>query len=69
MPQGQHNTIHSSLTSPLKRHENCIKVSGNSLLFGPVNFIDDASCLLITAICFNHSQMLLSSTPKITAAL
>ena len=36
---------------------------------GPVNFFCDASDPLIAAFCFCHSRTLLSSTPKIAAAL
>jgi hypothetical protein len=36
---------------------------------GPVNFLCDASYLLIAALCSCHSWKLLSSTPKIAAAL
>jgi hypothetical protein len=44
-------------------------ISGNCRCLGPVNFLRDASHLLIAALCFHHSRMLLSSTPKIATAL
>jgi len=44
-------------------------ISGNRPFLGPVNFLHDASHPLITVLCFRHSRMLLSSTPKIAVAL
>jgi hypothetical protein len=44
-------------------------ISGNRPFLGPVNFFHDASYPLIAALCFRHSRMLLSSTPKFAAAL
>jgi len=44
-------------------------ISGNRPFLGPVNFLCDASHPLIAVLCFRHSQMLLSSTPKTAAAL
>jgi hypothetical protein len=43
--------------------------SGNHPFLGPVDFLCDALDSLIAALCFCHSRMLLSSTPKIAAAL
>jgi hypothetical protein len=44
-------------------------ISGNHPFLGPVNFLRDATHPLIDVLCFRHSQTLLSSTPKIAAAL
>jgi hypothetical protein len=44
-------------------------ISGNRPLLGPVNILHDTSHLLIAALCFHHSQTLLSPTPKIAVAL
>jgi hypothetical protein len=44
-------------------------VSENRPFLGPVNFFGDSSHSFITALCFHHSRMLLSATPKIAAAL
>jgi hypothetical protein len=53
----------------LKNVKTASPVSGNRPFLGPVNFLHDASHLLIDALCFCHSRTLLSSTPKIAAAL
>jgi hypothetical protein len=44
-------------------------ISGSRSFLGTVSLFHDALHFLITALCFRHSQTLLSSTPKIAAAL
>jgi hypothetical protein len=52
-----------------KNFKTASSISGNRPFLGPLNFLRDASHLLIAALCFRHSQTLLSLTPKIAAAL
>jgi hypothetical protein len=39
-------------------------ISENRPFLGPVNFLHDASHLLIAVLCFRHSRTLFSSAPK-----
>jgi len=52
-----------------KNMKTASSISGNRPFLGPVNFLRDISHLLIAVLCFRHSRTLLSSTPKIAAAL
>jgi hypothetical protein len=52
-----------------KNVKTALSVSGNRPFLGPVNFLHDASHPLIAVLRFRHSRTLLSSTPKIAAAL
>jgi len=52
-----------------KKVKTAASISGNRPFLGPVNFLCDSSHPLIAVLCFRHSRTLLSSTPKIAAAL
>jgi hypothetical protein len=57
------NTVYSSLVNITS------SISGNCPFLGPVIFLCDILHSLIIVLCFCHGQSLLSSTPKIAAAL
>jgi hypothetical protein len=59
----QHNNISR------KNMKTATSISGNRPFLGPANFLRDASDLLIAVLFFYHSRTLLSSTPKIAAAM